>query len=124
MEEKLSNVITEYEKVTGKSADPNVALNSTATIDSESSTRKMLSFQSLESPIAFITEYKIIFYVILGVFTVLLYTKPNFCYVLNKKDEKLVFSWMRVFVFTAIISMVILLGYYFYKSKYLKAPSE
>jgi hypothetical protein len=120
MEEKLNNVIMEYESITGKSVNPNSALKSTSTstlFSTSTSTSNSTTFY--EPTLNFFQKYKIVFYVMLGVFALILYIKPGFCYVYNKKKDKLVFSWMRVLIYTIIMSIVILLGFYFYKSKYL-----
>lgn len=110
MDEKLNTVISEYEKVTGKSADtaPPVNENEIPTITAPSS---LFKFSIPKS------KYQVILYLFLGIFIFLLVVRPSFCLTWDKQKEHRILSYTRVATCTVILTAALLVAFYVYKSK-------
>ena len=109
MDDKLNDVVTEYENVIGSSQGH---LDDVTTADNKSSTNFI---QMPES----ILKYKIYILIIMAIFLLLIVIKPHILYV-EKDNNTKIFSIRKLFIYTIIISGLIITGVYVYKNPFNK----
>ncbi len=105
MDEKLSQVILDFERVTGKTADE---VATTVPEPSSLLNQPRFNFKALSSPKLYYVYLPVL------IFFLLLAFRPGFLYV-RKDGQKDVFSITKLVSYTVILSLLIVIAYYVFQ---------